>query len=298
MGAQAAGLGPVDPEAQREYDGFGPWMLPVRQLEDMPQRFRTCYPEHAQAPFLLKLPRPEERRNLAPGMDLYLAVLAVHETEVVLMRQEGTGLQVLRCPCAAIQAIRVFQHLLHGRLELLTADGTRFGLDYNGSSQEVIDQVVGFLRQRLPGPGERGRAVVQEQVPVPDFCFQTALAEQRRLQPECRVLHAEPMGRGCRDLLLRRALYLGLLVLGTPRELILVTQGKLARRSSREGALASEVLYVPWASLDGFQLLPTPARRGGWQTLRLQVGRHLWDVALFEPEKLMRLLGRMGFPAR
>lgn len=298
MGTQAAGPVPVDPEAQREYDGFGPWVLPVRRLEDLPPRFRAFYPEHAAAPILLKLPRPEERRNLVPGMDLYLTVLAVHEAEVVLLRQVGTEIQVQRCPCAAIQAIRVFQHLLHGRLELLTADGARFGLDYNGSSQEVIDRVVGFLRQRLPGPGERGRAVVQDPVPVPDFCFQTALAEQRRLQPDCRVLHAEPMGRGCRDLLLRRALYLGLLVLGTPRELILVTQGKLARRSSREGALANEVLYLPWSSLDGFQLQPAPARRGGWQTLRLQVGRHTWDVALFEPEKLMRLLGRMGFPAR
>jgi hypothetical protein len=208
-------------------------------------------------------------------MDLYLAVLAVHETEVVLMRQEGTGLQVLRCPCAAIQAIRVFQHLLHGRLELLTADGTRFGLDYNGSSQEVIDQVVGFLRQRLPGPGERGRAVVQEQVPVPDFCFQTALAEQRRLQPECRVLHAEPMGRGCRDLLLRRALYLGLLVLGTPRELILVTQGKLARRSPpRHAGAAGRPCGCRWAGT--FGTWPCSSRKsscgcwGAWGSRRAE----------------------------
>jgi len=296
LAATAAWQAPVDPEAQREYDGFGPWMLPVRRLEDMPPAFRPLYAEHAEAPFLFKLPRPEERRNLAPGMDLYPTVVAVHREAVVLMSRDGARLRVQRCECAGIQAIRVFQHLLHGQVELLMADGSRFGFGYNGSSQDVIDQVVGFLRRNLPAsPGDRDPMGDRAEVPVTDFCYRTALGEQRRLEPDCRVLHSEPMGRACRDLLLRRVLYLGLLVLASPRELILVTQGKSARQH-REGALANEVLYVPWASLRGVRLLPARARWRGWRTLWLQVGSHPWELALFEPEMLMRRLGDMVVP--
>jgi hypothetical protein len=79
----------ADPEDLREYDAFGPWIEPILSAEDMPRAFRSHYAEHAGARFLLKVPRDEDRADLRPGMDLFAAVVAVHNEAVCVLRLDG-----------------------------------------------------------------------------------------------------------------------------------------------------------------------------------------------------------------
>lgn len=284
----------VSAAAQREYDGFGPWILEVKTPGDMPPRFRERYAEHAGAKFLLKLPRPEERRNLRPGMDLYPVVLAVHEDRVCLMACADGTIVTRGAACGDVQAIRVHQHLLKGLVELLLADGSSFEFGYNASSQGMVDKVVGFLRQRLPAPASSW--LPGGPVPVEDYSFQGMLGDQLRLGPELRAVHFEPPGRACRDLEGRRRLSLGLLILASPRELVAVTQGRTARRR-KEAALATEALYLPWAALAGWRRVADPDRRCSWHSLRLQVRGHARDLDLFEPGALEAILAAAAPPA-
>jgi hypothetical protein len=286
------GPGGITAAAQEEYDGFGPWIKEVKTLEDMPPRFRDCFAEHAGARFLLKQPRNEERRNLKPGMDLYPAVLAVHEDSVCLMAQAGAAIDVRRAALGDLQGIRVFQDLLHGQLELFLADGACFSFGYNASSQPLIDRVVDFLLQSPAAPAGRAGVEATGPVEVADLSFQTLLAEQARRHPQGRALHSEAAGRACRDRLGRRALSLGILVLGTDRDLVLISQGRATRRR-KEGVYATETRYARWADLRSFGLAPGPLSKGaGWRTLRLQVGSHLWEMDLFEPDSLLAVLER------
>jgi len=286
------GPGGITAAAQQEYDGFGPWIKEVKILEDMPPRFRDCFADHAGARFLLKQPRNEERRNLKPGMDLYPAVLAVHEDAVCLMVQAGAAIEVRRAALGDIQGIRVFQDLLNGRLELFLADGGCFSFGYNASSQPLIDRVVDFLLQSSAAPAGLAGLDPGGPVKVADLSFQTLLAEQLRRNPQGRALHSEAAGRSCRDRLGRRALSLGVLVLGTDRDLVLITQGRATRRR-KEGVYATETRYARWAGLRSFGLAPGPlSKAAGWRTLQLQVGSHLWEMDLFEPDALLAVLAR------
>lgn len=49
------------PDDLAEYDRFGPWVDAVRTVDDMPKFFRSHYPEHHDARFLLKIPKRVDR---------------------------------------------------------------------------------------------------------------------------------------------------------------------------------------------------------------------------------------------
>ena len=75
----------------REYDAFGPWIYNIKAERDTPKRFRAACERHHGARFLLKAPRAIERRDAHPGMDLYVAMLAVHDDGVSFMRLTDEG---------------------------------------------------------------------------------------------------------------------------------------------------------------------------------------------------------------
>jgi len=78
-------------EDLREYDAFGPWIYEIKAESDTPKRFRAACAGHRDARFLLKAPRDIDRRDVRPGMDLYVAVLAVHDDGLSLMRLTDEG---------------------------------------------------------------------------------------------------------------------------------------------------------------------------------------------------------------
>ena len=83
--------GSASEEDLREYDAFGPWIYNVKAERDTPKRFRAACERHRDASFLLKVPCGVDRREALPGMDLYVAMLAVHERGVCLMHLTDRG---------------------------------------------------------------------------------------------------------------------------------------------------------------------------------------------------------------
>lgn len=280
----------VTPEQREEYNSFGPWLQEIRQESDMPPCFRDAYAEHSQARFLVKVPVSVERRNAYPGMELYQAVLAVDADNVFLLQRESGQTSTQSIATQEIRAIQVCQNLLKGELSFLRADGTRFEFMYNAVSQPLIEAIVDFLRAQFPEqPGLRED---WRPAAVEDFGFRSILSAQVRRQASVVPLHSETPGRRTRDAQGRRRTYLGLLALGTDRDLVLVDQGKTLRRR-KEAVYVCRTTYIPWAALSGAtEVDPESPRPVEYRSLLLSLGTGTLRFDLFEPAPLLTHLTR------
>ncbi|MCU1433145.1 MAG: hypothetical protein JWP95_2250, partial [Actinotalea sp.] len=57
------------PDSTAEYDAFGPWILEVRAVDDLPALFSRHPLDLGSARLVLKVPRQIARRDAHAGMD-------------------------------------------------------------------------------------------------------------------------------------------------------------------------------------------------------------------------------------
>lgn len=140
-----------DLRARDEYDAFGPWVVRVRETADLPPLYTDARLEPGRD-VVVKFPRPEARRDLLPGMDLYDAVLSAgSEALVVLQRDRGGAHRHATrvIPYAGLAAIVDSTDLLDARLEIHSTDGDSVVVPYNGSSKRTVTELIDELRSRI-----------------------------------------------------------------------------------------------------------------------------------------------------
>jgi hypothetical protein len=281
----------------REYDAFGPWIYEIRDERDTPKRFRTACGRHYGARFLLKVPHNVERRDTRPGMDLYVAVLAVHDDGVSLMRLTDESVVTQDLVWSDFAMLESYKDLLYSRLTLMSRDGGAFTLEYNTVSSALIRKVTDFVRSHWTPCSEAPRAFeLDPVVPIADLVFQNELdAEQHSGPQPVMPIHAEPANRYCRDATNRRCLSTGVMFLDAPDELIIVNRDKPTRRFL-EARYALNCFFVPYSGVTSFALVRQPtgrAKRFHELTLRLdkQVVRQSCLVA---PERVLARLAAHG----
>lgn len=303
--AQRAGRGPdvdwrsaADPDDLREYDAFGPWIEPVRSAQDMPRAFRANYAEHAGARFLLKVPREEDRADLRPGMDLFAAVVAVHNEGVCVLRLDGGAVRTQMAEWRRIVATTHSTELLVAQWSLLLDDGTGIHLDHNSASggdlRPAIDYVHACINASTP-PGWRAQLPALE---VGDAFFASAANRLRRqLPPPVVPIHAERGSRLCRDQRGRPRLTNGVLMLDAPAELVIVSRGE-PMRSKFLPTDGSRVTRVPYERLTSFTVSPPPSRGGpSFHILTLRAGNQvIAQWFLDPPDAVVAALTARGVP--
>ncbi|MDR1294307.1 MAG: hypothetical protein LBK59_05040 [Bifidobacteriaceae bacterium] len=144
------------PERIAEFDAFGPWVLPVRDADDVPPLFRPLV-DVTDARLAVKVPRPIERRTADPTMDLYDSLIVVRGDGVeILARTPGVGDGTARVwlPARDILAVEDDTDLLHGCLRLHAADGA-VEIPYNAVSSDVMMALIHEVRTywRVPAAG-------------------------------------------------------------------------------------------------------------------------------------------------
>lgn len=140
-----------------EYDGFGPWILPVRTADDVPPLFRPRNLDPAGAHMALKVPRSIERRDASPGMDLYDHLLLLDQDSLTVLSRDtgfsGRGFTERRVLLTELAGIRDSVDLLAGRLVVATRDGAVLELTYNGSASDTVGRLVAALQEGFPTVG-------------------------------------------------------------------------------------------------------------------------------------------------
>jgi len=283
----------------REYDAFGPWIYAIKDERDTPKRFRAACESHRGARFLLKAPRGIERRDAHPGMDLYVAVLAVHDHGASFMRLTDDGVVAQDVVWDDVAAIESYINLLSARWTLRLRDGGVFSFDYNAVSSNLIDQVTEFVRSRWVRHSEAPQVVEPDPVvTVADHYFRYQLSSKRRRGPQPVVpIHVEPRGRFCRDAANRRRLSTGVMFLDSPDELIIVNCGKATRRLL-EPRYAGDCIFIPYAGLTSFALVRPPADRPGrFYELALRLDKQvIRQPCLVAPEPVAARLAARHVP--
>ncbi|HEY3338272.1 MAG TPA: hypothetical protein VGK18_07195 [Propionicimonas sp.] len=273
----------ADPADLREYDTFGPWIEPIRSVEDMPRAFRAHYAEHAGAQFLLKVPREDDRADLRPGMDLFAAVLAFHTEGLTVLRLLDGAIEQQVAVWRQIVATTYSTQLLEARWSLLLDDGTAIHLDLNsaagGDLKPAMTYVLGCI-VAASSPGWRAQLAA---VAVRDAFFASALNQLRREVASPVVpIHAERSNRLCRDGRGRPRLGNGVLLLDAPAELVIVSRGE-PMRSRFFPSHGSLVTRVPYERLTSYTVSPAPPHGHSFHGLTLRAASQAITQWLLDP---------------
>ena len=288
----------ADPADLREYDAFGPWIDPILSAADMPRAFRSHYAEHAGARFLLKVPREEDRADLRPGMDLFAAVVAVHNEAVCVLRLDGATVRQQVATWRQIVATAYRAELLDARWSLLLDDGTGIHLDHNSASASGLRPSMEYVEACISASSPPGWRTHIAAVGVTDGFFASSLNRlSRQLPPPVVPIHTERGNRLCLDERGRPRLGNGVLVLDAPAELVIISHGE-PMRSRFFPSHGSLVTRVPYQRLDSFAVSPPPRRRGpSFHILTLRAGNQVITQWFHDrPDAVVAALRARGVP--
>lgn len=224
-------------------------------------------------------------------MDLDIAVLAIGDKRACLLTQTGEAIESREAAFDQIQAITCYTNLLQAGMRLLLRDGSQFVVNYNAVSRDKLEAVVAYLRSKLPTKPQTGSAVIAfSPILVSDYFFQNLMAEQLRLNAQIQVVHCENPGLRCRNELGRSRRTLGILILDSGQDLVLIGRGKSMRRS-REAIYVQQSTYIPYAAIQSHQFEERAAgKQGVIPSLRLQLAGHSIAVDLWESTENLTLL--------
>lgn len=288
-----------DAEELREYDAFGPWLLPIGSAAEMPPRFRSAYGGLQHADHLIKIPRSIDRRDAFPGADLYGSVFALDGDGFTLLTalDGADGFARRHLAWDEVAAVRTVSNLLHAEFALLLKEGDALTVTYNSVSTDLMTRVVGFIRQHLMASDDFGPALVNEAEEFEDFFFKAMLAEERHGGQFMLPIHFEPPGKSCRNAQNRRRVTTGLLILLSGSELVIVDRDVPMRRRFF-AHYAYRKTYVGLASVRGFRLQPPPDNLPGrFMVLELIMEQQRLGVSCFKtPQRVIDLLRRRGVP--
>jgi hypothetical protein len=179
--------------SSKEFDAFGPWILPVRTVEEVPRLYRPAELDPAAFRLVLKVPRTIERRDANPAMDLYDVLIAVGEEHLTVLSRRDSGYETVRLPFDRIVAIEDSVRMLDGRLVLHTLDGPPIVIAYNGSSKSLVRELTRLLRESylpfsvVPGPDP---AAPEPYLGPSDVALVAAFREVTAREPGMRLVHA------------------------------------------------------------------------------------------------------------
>lgn len=287
----------TDPEALQEYDAFGPWILPVRSLTEMPGRFRAAHAGLEDADYLVKIPRSIDRRDAYPGADLYESVLALDAEGLTLLSavDGDAGFVTRQIAWDDVAAVRTISNLLRADFVLLLREGDAVTINYNSVSSDLMTRIVAFARQHLVEPDDFASSLPNDAEEFEDFFFNAMLAEERHGGQFMLPIHFEPPGRSCRNPQNRRRVTTGQLVLLSGGELVVIDRD-IAMRRRFFAHYTYRKTYLSLKSVRAFRLQPPPGNMPGrFMILELIIEQQRIGIPCFKtPDRIIDLLRRRG----
>lgn len=285
------------PEALREYDAFGPWLLSIKTAADMPGRFRSAYAGLQDADYLIKIPRSIDRRDAYPGADLYEAVFALDADGVTLLAalDGAEGFARRHLAWDDVAAVRTVSNLLRADFAVLLKEGDALTVTYNAVSTDLMTRVTAFARQHFVEPDDFASSLPNDAEEFEDFFFNAMLAEERHGGQFMLPIHFEPPGKACRNAQNRRRITTGLMILLSGSELVIVDRDAPMRRRFFAHYTYRKT-YVSLGSVRAFRLQPPPDNMPGrFMLLELIIEQQRLGVACFKtPHRVIDLLHRRG----
>ena len=136
----------VDEAAVQEYNAFGPWVTAVTGPWDVPPLFASHRIDFDAARLILKFPRPESRRDLLAGMNLYDYLVVVTPASITVLKRHGDQVADGTFALDQLATISSGADLLDGHLLMTFVDGSSYSIPYNGSASVTMARLVDTVR--------------------------------------------------------------------------------------------------------------------------------------------------------
>ena len=135
-----------------EYNAFGPWAYEISDRYPLPRLFAPYFTADDKAVMKIKIPREIERRNAAPGMDLYDYVVALYEDRLLVLKREGDTVLEKQIPLKEFKGVRIYQNLLKGGYTIFSARGS-ISFPFNSVSLDLFQKLTNLSLERVKTQG-------------------------------------------------------------------------------------------------------------------------------------------------
>lgn len=287
----------TDPDDLREYDRFGPWIDLISEPVDMPRRFRPWWDELSAARYLIKVPRPYDRHQIRPGMDLYEVVAAVLPDRVCVLRAEPDA--VVRRDIARSEVVATVRYcnLMLARWTLLLADADRVEIEVSSGSLPLIAEIDQYL-MATPSPARKSTELVPLPAPA-DHLFRSVIADlNTKADASLRPIHVEEPGQPCRNERGRRRRSAGMMALATSDDLVIFNRDMAAKSLFGRGDYAWNLIRIPLRLVTAFEVRDArPTSPPGFSELVVTCDRQeIVQPCLVRPEPVIALLRTLEVP--
>jgi hypothetical protein len=251
-----------------EYDRFGPWILEITEADPLPPLFVPAMTRTEEPLFCVKIPRPMDRRDLSPGMNMYDYVVALYDDDFLVLERVGTEVIQLSFSYQDILAIRHAEDLLDGNLHIYLAEKS-YNIPYSTVSAGLVEKQIELIRDRYQSGTSYTDAGTEAPLSAADtenlsFYFSGLLKKSRSSHPNTRLLavQTEIAVHTVNDKFWRRLFYgaidkrlLESIHLYNGCELEIVSRGR--KWSYRWQVIyGKETLYLPLEKLKAIQKSP------------------------------------------
>ncbi len=171
----------------QEYDAFGPWIYEIGGEHCMPPLFVSYFDQQDDHDILIKIPVNKERRDLSPGMHLYNYVVGLYPKYLYIMKRVEDIVETSTVEYGSIMGVTHSVRLLHGQLTVYT-DSSMFQINYNTSSQDIIENIISVIRKKSAGQSTDRIMFPQHPVTKISYGLTNILEKMKELDPETKVI--------------------------------------------------------------------------------------------------------------
>jgi len=136
-----------------EYDHFGPWLLQVKSLDDIPHQYFEYQDLIITANYCFKVPVKEDRRNMHPGTLLYNKVIIINNDRILQLSVINDQISTVELRFQDVQYIVHRGDLLDCEITLFTNQNS-LSIQYNLVSMDLAGTVIHLLREYVCPRGE------------------------------------------------------------------------------------------------------------------------------------------------
>ena len=135
--------GNVNPDLA-EYNAFGPWVYEIDDAHPLPPLFAPCFTDNDEAILKIKVPREIERRNAAPGMDLYDFVIALYEDRLRILERQGKEVTKHLITAEEFIGVRIYENLLKGGCTIFSSSGA-LSFPFSAVSRDLCRSYIQYV---------------------------------------------------------------------------------------------------------------------------------------------------------
>lgn len=133
---------------QKEYHGFGPWLIEIKEEEDIPQQFLSQKDRIMNAEYCFKVPVKVDRHRLRPGMLMYSRVVCFNEETLLILEVKQENIISNEIEMSQICFISSSRELLDSHIIIGTHEKT-IDIDYNSVSSDICNHLMKLLRDKV-----------------------------------------------------------------------------------------------------------------------------------------------------